>query len=101
MMKPAHVAISGLMALQASLLICCAVGCGAASWPAFVTTGVIDIIDLGVDWYLWRRFNCKAPSMAKSAASSRTARVAIFIGAVIESFVIIFAPLIGMALFHS
>ena len=101
MMKPVHVAISGLMALQASLLVCCAVGFGAASWPAFVTTGVIDIIDLGIDWYLWCRFNHEARLMAELIASSRAARVAIVIGAVVEGLVIISAPLIGMALFHS
>ena len=104
MMKPVYTIVGGFMALQASLLVCCAVGFGVDSWPAFVATGAIDIIDLGVDWYLWRHFGFDhnaASVVAASVASGRAPRTAIAIGAVIESFVVIFAPLIGMALFYN
>lgn len=104
MMKPVHVVLGALIALQASLLICCAVGFGSASWPAFVAAGAIDIIDLCVDWYLWRHFGFDhnvASVAATLVASSRAPRAAVVIGAIVEGLAIIFAPLIGMLLFHS
>ena len=99
MMKPVYTIVGGFMALQLSLLICCAIGFGADSWPAFVATGAIDIIDLGIDWYLWRHFGYnEILSIAESAYSNRPTRVPMVIAAAIESIVIISAPLIGMLL---
>ena len=90
--------IAALFGAQFTLLLACAVAFGVGATPAVLFTLAFDIIDLGIDWYIWRRFNYKVLSMAESVASSRAARVAIVIGAVVEGLVIISAPLIGMLL---
>ena len=96
MMKPSHV-ILGAFAIQASLLF---INFGFRCWPAAAAVFAVDSIYLCIDWYLWRWFD-RNELRLQSVISGQTMRAILMAYALIEGLIIIFAPFIGMLLFHS